>query len=102
MIEEVAMYRLICDWPGCGACAQDQSDFYAWASPDQAIADGAEAGWHEGRDGKTWYCDEHPATWVSIHENGKPDRDPPYLLIHDSDGKVTMVNASHGVNEEES
>ena len=62
MIESVTMYRAICD--GCGDCAQDGGDYYAWAEPDQAVE---EAEWRE-IDGKH-YCDD---CWKWDEETDQP------------------------------
>ena len=46
----VTMYRIVCD--RCGACAQDDSDFYAWADDAQALDDASDADWLITDDGK--------------------------------------------------
>jgi hypothetical protein len=98
MIAEVTMYKVVCDWPECDASAHDGGEYVAFASPEGALEDFAYAdNWRRGRDGKH-FCDKHPTTWASDHENGEPFPEPPYLLIHDGDtddpgddGYVTCV-----------
>jgi hypothetical protein len=41
-IEEVTMYRMVCDT--CGKSAQE-GDYWAWAQPEGAIEEASESGW---------------------------------------------------------
>ena len=57
-IQEVTMYRVVCDEPGCEASAQDGSDYYAWAHSDAGpYEDAADADWQVTPDGD--YCPDH-------------------------------------------
>ncbi len=60
-IEEVPMYRVVCDGPGCAASAQDETDYWGWADSDAAVDDAKNAGWLVTEDGKH-YCEDH-STW---------------------------------------
>ena len=51
----VTMYRIVCD--RCGACAQDDSDFYAWADDARALDDASDADWLITDDGKHYCAD---------------------------------------------
>lgn len=46
-VQEVTMYRLLCD--GCGGSASDLSDFYAWADIDSAVTDAQENDWYTAK-----------------------------------------------------
>lgn len=50
-IREVTMYKVICD--GCGADAEDGSDYYAWADAWQAQDIATDSEWI-ARGGKHW------------------------------------------------
>lgn len=96
-LQAVTMWRIACDWPGCKGSPLDDTDYYAWSDPVGAIDSAEDNGWR-GRDGKSHYCNNHPTTWASDHENGEPFPDPPYLLVHDGDtgdydddGKVSLI-----------
>ena len=52
-VEEVTMYRLLCD--GCGMSAQD-GDYYAWADADAALFEATESDWNVIED--KHYCPE--------------------------------------------
>lgn len=95
-IREVTYYQASCDWLGC--TRTPHTEYTAWEDPGSARDDVEYAEWHFDRDGKRHYCNEHPATWASEHEDGEPFPEPPYLLIHDGDtdnsdddGKVTLI-----------
>lgn len=97
-VREVVMYRVVCDWPGCEASAQDATDYYAWTDATHALDVTVDADWRESTTGRFHYCLDHPATWAGDHEDGEPYPPPPYLLIHDGDtddpfddGKVTFM-----------
>jgi len=96
--KEVTYYEAQCDWPGFVCGRQTDSEFTAWAEPDSVLDIMTDAEWRTSRDGKSHYCDLHPAIWASDYENGEPFPEPPYLLIHDGDtddsnddGRVTYV-----------
>jgi hypothetical protein len=92
------MYQVVCDWPGCDAHLSDYDDgvIVAWVDQASALESRNPGAW-ESQDGVAHYCESHPSTWASDHENGEPYPDPPYLLIHDGDrepvydGSVTLV-----------
>lgn len=97
-IREVAMYRVVCDWPDCEVSAQDDEEYYAWACATSAIESAEDRDWRTSRDGREHYCPKHPAEWASDHEDGEPYPDSAHLLIHDGDtgdcrddGSVTYV-----------
>jgi hypothetical protein len=54
-IETVAMYRVVCD--RCGKCAQDGTDYFAWAQDEGALNDAREADWLITDDGHHYCCD---------------------------------------------
>lgn len=58
-IEEVTMYRIVCDGDECKASPQDDSDYYAWASVDGAELDADGADWFKSEDGSIHYCPDH-------------------------------------------
>lgn len=100
-IREVTMYRVECDWPGCTASPQDDSEYFAWSNKGDAEEYATDANWRVGRAGMCHYCPEHPSEWASDHEHGEPYPEPPYLLIHDGDtdsddddGRVTFVTVA--------
>lgn len=43
--DPVTMYRVLCD--GCGTCAQEDSDYYAWADEEQAWIEADCSEWRE-------------------------------------------------------
>ncbi len=49
-VREVVMYRVVCDWPGCEASPQDDTEQYAWTEAAHALDDVEYAGWWTGRD----------------------------------------------------
>jgi hypothetical protein len=69
-IREVTMYQVICDGKDCGANAQEDGEFYAWADPSQADDEATGAGWLSTDDRKH-YC-EDCATWDDDHEERVP------------------------------
>jgi hypothetical protein len=84
-VRQVTMYRVVCDWPGCEASAQDDSEYYAWTDGDDAEQYAADLDWRVSLSGLCHYCPTHPAVVMSEHEYGEPFPEPPYLLIHDGD-----------------
>ena len=97
-IREITYYQVVCDWPDCGTTAHDGTDYGAHESADSADEEVDNADWWRGREPETHYCDRHPATWASDHEEGEPFPEPPYLLIHDGDtdnslddGRVSLI-----------
>ena len=56
-VEEVTMYRVVCDAPGCGVSAQEESEFYAWAHAESAIDEAMNDGWDT--EGEQDFCEEH-------------------------------------------
>ncbi len=74
MIQEVTMYRVVCDEPGCEVPAQDETDYYAWADPGSAV-DGAMDGEWIVRDG-LHLCPEHGSRKVCMGDDEQcPRRD---------------------------
>lgn len=93
-IKAVTYFQAQCDWPDQHPCeSQPNYEYSAWSDEAYVEEEMLDANWWEGRDGKTHYCDTHPATWASDHELGEPFPEPPYLLIHD-DVKVTYVGGA--------
>lgn len=73
---EVKMWRLGCDFPGCGAAAQDDTEYHAWADQEGAVHDAESAEWLKGP--STWkpvpyYCTDHQTVWASELETQEPD-----------------------------
>lgn len=85
-----------CDWPGCGANAQEGSEYAAWGETSAARDSANDAGWWQSEGEALDYCEDHPMAWSSDDDDERPD--PPYLLIHDGDeghedNAVTLVAA---------
>lgn len=86
-VRAVTFYKVVCDWPGCTATAQDEVEYAAWAQSDAAVAEAEDAGWWTGPRGVYHYCPEHPAVWeADLDEGISPEPDRPYLLIPESGG----------------
>lgn len=90
----VEMWRLGCDFPGCGKAAQDDTECHAWADKDGAVHDAECADWTKGPDTTRpvpYYCTEHPTIWASELEARNDDERVegvkhlswPFLLIND-------------------
>ena len=64
MVEQVTMYRVVCD--GC-LCSAQGGDYYAWVDEEQARIEADDAGWRviDGKD----YCDD---CWVVDEETDEP------------------------------
>jgi hypothetical protein len=92
-LREVTMWRVVCDWPGCTASAQDDTEHYAWSDRQTALDDVVYADWWESADETSHYCTGHPAEWASDHENSEPYPAPPYLLIDDGHARLVAVAA---------
>lgn len=56
-IEEVTMYRVVCDAPGCGLSAQENGEFHAWADAGSAIDEAVDRDWDT--QGEQDFCREH-------------------------------------------
>jgi len=69
-IREVTMYRVVCDGKDCGACAQEDGDYYAWTDAGQAEGKAEDADWITTGDGKH-YCPDC-TTW----DDDRDDRVP--------------------------
>lgn len=66
----VTMWRLGCDYPGCGATAQDDGEYHAWGEKFAAIDDADNAGWArgpepEGENERQYFCQGHTTVWAS-------------------------------------
>lgn len=75
------MYRINCDFPECGRCAQDDGEYYAWSEIDSAIQEARDCGWFRGpgkpgleMDGEApFFCDNHVTLWASDAVNDDVD-----------------------------
>ena len=56
-LEEVTMYRVVCDADGCSVSAQDDTDYAGWSDPATAIEVAHDADWYVGEFG--YLCREH-------------------------------------------
>lgn len=85
-IKRLDTFTAVCDWPGCDADAvSDHTDYSGWGDVENVNDTLDDAEWWRGRGGEAHYCNRHPVTWASDHEDGEPFPEPPYLLIHDGD-----------------
>jgi hypothetical protein len=84
-IREVTMYRVECDWPDCGASAQDDSEYFAWSDKDDAVQYAVDADWRVSRHGVCHYCPDHPTVWASDRPGVEAFSPAPFLVIHDGD-----------------
>lgn len=57
-VQEVTMYRVICDTDGCDKSPNDDTEYYAWAEKQQAIDEAGYANWWREDDGRV-FCDQH-------------------------------------------
>lgn len=90
-LKQQPYYSVLCDFPGCGIEA-DYGEFSAYSDKSIAIEYALDSDWRQDRDGLRHYCDKHTMTWdVDIEDGYEVTPEPPYLLIHDSDGLVTLV-----------
>ena len=85
MIEEVTMYRVLCDREDCGDSPQD-GDYYAWAQRDIALQDAVDADWYVTDKGTL--CMEHRPKCA------EPDCD--YPLTDDEHGAYCQDHAAAG------
>lgn len=64
-IQEVTMYRVVCDGPECEASPQDEDDYWAWADAGMAYDRANDGDWYTAttEDGTiTALCDKHAPT----------------------------------------
>lgn len=74
MIREVTMYQVVCD--RCGKCAQEESEHWAWADPDQAEDDAEYGDWlilETEVGGEAHYC-EGCTMWNDDEDERVPKR----------------------------
>lgn len=106
MFETVTMYRLICDFPDCGACAQEGGEYSAWGEPSSAEMDAEYSDWVRGAEDDSteskWFCGGHPSVWASEFESDEPGWDlgalpeeAPFLILDDLIGEGAHLVAVH-------
>lgn len=100
-IKRLDTFTAVCDWPGCGADVMDPTDYSGIGEVEHVNDTLDDYNWWRGADGIAHFCNAHPATWASDHEDGEPFPKPPYLLIHDgdtndpdNDGKVSLIGGA--------
>ena len=69
-IREVTMYQIVCDGEDCGANAQEDGDYYAWADDGQAEDEATSYDWITTDDRKH-YCPEC-TTWDDERDDRVP------------------------------
>lgn len=90
MIQEVTMYRVVCDQDGCEKSAQDDTEFFCWSDQESARNDAESADWYMRKD--LHLCPDHGYRSVCMHDEC-PRRDVteaddgwPYCPEHISEG----------------
>lgn len=82
--QPVKAWEIVCDWPEC-ECRYEWGDYSVFGDdwePKDMLSDGD---WDMTSNGEKHYCPEHPRAWASDMEDGDPEPERPYLVIHDGD-----------------